>query len=118
MKHGIKAYILFLIERHPMTDDPKRYKNGFLGTYAQLLNALNHPIGGVTDRLVKSAAAEAIERLITIESAARNVAGTLNGGFVRCERCGEQETTTDLDFSKELYAALAMLAAKPSKGTQ
>jgi hypothetical protein len=47
-----------------------------------------------------------IERLRKIEKAARNVAETLNGGFVVCQRCGEQETTTDLDYAPELYAAL------------
>jgi hypothetical protein len=47
-------------------------------------------------------------RLCAIEAAARNVADTLNGGFIRCERCGEQETTTDIDYARELYAALQL----------
>jgi hypothetical protein len=51
---------------------------------------------------------EEIERLRNVETAARNVADTLNGGFVRCETCGDQETTTDIDFAAELYAALGM----------
>lgn len=36
------------------------------------------------------------------------MAETLNGGFVVCQYCGEQETTTDLDYARELYAALGM----------
>lgn len=54
------------------------------------------------------AAANEIERLSKVEAAARNVADTLNGGFIRCETCGDQETTTDVDFAAELYAALGV----------
>jgi len=53
-------------------------------------------------------------RLYAIEVAARNVADTLNGGFIRCERCGEQETTTDIDYARELYAALQLPQASPT----
>lgn len=84
------------------------YASGFRGTYEHLLNALRHPTGGVTDRIVKAAAAEALERLIRIEAYARDVAETLNGGFIVCRRCGDQESTTDIDFAPELYAALGM----------
>lgn len=52
-------------------------------------------------------AANEIERLRKIEAAARNVAETLNGGFVACS-CGRQESTTDLDFASQLYAALGI----------
>src|ERR1700734_3682195 len=61
------------------------------------------PVG----RLLDDAAAE-IERLRRVEAAARNVAETLNGGFVVCGTCGDQETTTDLDYAPELYAALGI----------
>jgi hypothetical protein len=54
------------------------------------------------------AKAQEIERLRKIEDAARKVAITLNGGFIRCSTCGDQETTTDIDFADELYAALGM----------
>lgn len=53
-----------------------------------------------------------IERLLKIEKAARNVAETLNGGFVVCQACGEQEATTDLDFARELYQALGVQEKK------
>lgn len=53
-------------------------------------------------------AAGEIERLRRIEAAARDVANTLNGGFIRCPICGAQETTTDLDFAPDLYAALGI----------
>ena len=59
-------------------------------------------------------AASEIERLHRIEVAARNVAETLNGGFVVCSRCGDQETTTDLDYARELYAALGIKERKRS----
>ena len=49
-----------------------------------------------------------IARLRRVELAARNVAETLNGGFVVCSRCADQETTTNLDYARELYAALEM----------
>jgi hypothetical protein len=53
-----------------------------------------------------------IERLRKIEKAARDVAETLNGGFVVCAGCGEQESTTDLDFARELYQALGVQEKK------
>lgn len=56
-------------------------------------------------------AAAEIERLRKIEDAARNVANTLNGGFIRCASCGDQEDTTDVDFANDLYAALGITAA-------
>ncbi len=43
--------------------------------------------------------------------ASRNVAETLNGGFVRCGICNAQETTTDIDFAPDLYAALGIKQA-------
>lgn len=46
------------------------------------------------------------ERLRKIEAAARNLSDCLDGGFVRCRRCGDQEDTTDLDFAPELREAL------------
>lgn len=52
------------------------------------------------------AAADEIERLRKIEVAARDLSGSLEVGFVRCRRCGDQEDTTDLDFAPELRAAL------------
>lgn len=68
-----------------------------------------------------SSADEAIRQLVTPESTARpealeitNVLNTakmlsdsLDGGFVRCTHCGEQEDTTDLDFAPQLREALA-----------
>lgn len=53
-------------------------------------------------------AADEIETLRKIEKAARDVAETLNGGFIRCQTCGDQETTTDVDYARELYAALGI----------
>jgi hypothetical protein len=58
------------------------------------------------------ACVEEIERLQTVATAARNVAETLNGGFVVCGTCGDQETTTDLDYAPELYAALGIKMAE------
>lgn len=52
-------------------------------------------------------ARDEIRRLRKIEAAARNVANTLNGGFVACP-CGRQESTTDLDFTDDLYAVLGV----------
>ena len=60
------------------------------------------------DTALMLAAADEIERLRKIETASRNVANTLNGGFVRCETCGSQETTTDTDFAYDLYAVLGI----------
>jgi hypothetical protein len=54
-----------------------------------------------------------LARLRAIEAAARNVADTLNGGFVLCENCGEQESTTDMDYARELYAALELPPQTP-----
>lgn len=75
---------------------------------------LHHQIDAeiITDLRTRLAALEQagvteIERLKRIEVAARNVANTLNGGFIVCQHCGEQETTTDMDYASELYAALA-----------
>lgn len=47
-----------------------------------------------------------ILRLRRIEVAARDIANTLNGGFVVCQCCGDQETTSDIDYLKELNEAL------------
>lgn len=58
-----------------------------------------------------------IERLKRIEAAARNVANTLNGGFIVCQHCGEQETTTDMDYAQDLYAALAPAPIAPDAVT-
>lgn len=52
-------------------------------------------------------AADAIEWLQKIRLAAINVACTINGGFIACP-CGRQESTTDIDFAKELYEALGI----------
>jgi len=51
-------------------------------------------------------AADEIERLLKIEAAARDLSESLDGGFVRCRRCGDQEDTTDLDFAPQLREAL------------
>lgn len=53
-----------------------------------------------------------LERLRIIVAAARNVAETLNGGFLVCSRCGDQESTTRLDYARDLYAALGMEMSK------
>uniref|UniRef100_UPI003F7AAE4A hypothetical protein n=1 Tax=Chromobacterium amazonense TaxID=1382803 RepID=UPI003F7AAE4A len=37
----------------------------------------------------------------------------LQGGFVRCERCGDQEDTKDLDVVPQLHELRALLAAAP-----
>jgi hypothetical protein len=66
-----------------------------------------HGLGG-HGRACLSWGVEEIERLRKVEAAARNVAETLNGGFIRCETCGDQETTTDIDFASDLYAALGI----------
>lgn len=47
-----------------------------------------------------------LERLEKIEAAAKNGSATLDGGFIRCETCGDQESTTDVDFAAELRATL------------
>lgn len=52
-----------------------------------------------------------LKRLRKIEACARKLAETLNGGFVVCQRCGDQETTTDLDYARDLYAALGIKEA-------
>jgi len=57
------------------------------------------------------AAADEIERLRRIETAAKSVANTLNGGFIACP-CGRQESTTDIDFAGDLYAALGITPNK------
>ena len=49
-----------------------------------------------------------IERLRKIIIAARNLSDCLEGGFVVCENCGEQESTTDIDGAKELRVALGI----------
>lgn len=36
-------------------------------------------------------------------------------GFVRCDNCGEQQDTKDLDFMSELTELRAMLAASPAQ---
>lgn len=54
-------------------------------------------VHGLEDQLVK---------LLKIEEAAKNVANTLNGGFIRCGICSGQETMTDIDFAYDLYEAL------------
>lgn len=60
--------------------------------------------------LLEKAASE-IERLRRIETAAKSVANTLNGGFIACP-CGRQESTTDIDFAGDLYAALGITPNK------
>jgi hypothetical protein len=64
-------------------------------------------------RSVNAAQREEIERLRVeiaelkkIEAAARMLSDSLNGGFVVCRRCGDQEDTTDLDFAADLREAL------------
>lgn len=49
-----------------------------------------------------------INTMVEVYRAARKVARTLNGGFVRCENCGSQEDTTETDFAPELYEALGI----------
>lgn len=48
-----------------------------------------------------------IKELVSVYRAARDVANTLNGGFVACP-CGRQESTTETDFAPELYKALGV----------
>lgn len=62
---------------------------------------------GIHAAVVREAADE-IERLSVIENAARALGNSINGGFVRCEHCGDQESTTDLDFADALFAALGI----------
>ncbi len=38
--------------------------------------------------------------------AAQNLAASLDGGFVACSHCGEQEATGDMDFVPEFLAAI------------
>lgn len=40
---------------------------------------------------------------------------SMEEGFVRCENCGEQEDTKDLDFMSDLVELRAMLAAAPAQ---
>lgn len=49
----------------------------------------------------------AFEKALPVIEAARALSDSLNGGFVRCSRCGDQEDTTDLDFAADLRVALA-----------
>ena len=44
--------------------------------------------------------------LLRIEQAAINLSTGLQGGFIRCENCGDQESTHDIDDAKELRIAL------------
>ena len=53
--------------------------------------------------------ADRAERIEAVVRAAHALSDSLNGGFVRCARCGDQEDTTDLDFAPELRQALAAL---------
>lgn len=53
-------------------------------------------------------AIEEIKRLRKIEVAATDLSLSLLGGFVVCECCGQQETTTDLDYAVELRRALGI----------
>lgn len=53
-------------------------------------------------------AADEIERLRKIEIAAILLSDALYCGFVRCERCGDQEETCNLDHAKELRVALGL----------
>lgn len=55
---------------------------------------------------VLSAYTDELARLRKIEEAAILLSDSLLGGFVVCEGCGQQETTTDLDYAKELRIAL------------
>jgi hypothetical protein len=48
-----------------------------------------------------------------LRKALEEVRDTCRGGFVRCENCGEQESTTDLDF---MPAVLDALNANPDIG--
>ena len=41
------------------------------------------------------------------------VISCLENGFVRCETCGDQEDTKDLDVMSDLRKMRAMLAARP-----
>lgn len=50
-------------------------------------------------------------RVTAVIEAARLLSDSLDGGFVRCMRCGDQEDTSDLDFAPELRKALAELDA-------
>jgi hypothetical protein len=59
---------------------------------------------------IDAAIAAERERCVRIESAARLVAMTLNGGFISCD-CGRQESMTDIDFAADLYAALGITPA-------
>lgn len=51
--------------------------------------------------------AESVMVLGRIEAAARMLSDSLNGGFVRCSRCGDQEDTTDMNYAAELREALS-----------
>lgn len=51
---------------------------------------------------------EVVKAFTPIREAALDLAKSLNDGFVVCQRCGDQETTADLDFLPELNAALGL----------
>lgn len=70
------------------------------------------PVSEAFDEWERSQLVEELYRLRRIETAAQNIAETLNGGFVVCSRCGDQESTTQLDYARELYEALGMKMAK------
>lgn len=52
------------------------------------------------------AAADELDRLKKIEVAARDIENTITGGFVVCQKCGDQEDLTNIDFADDLRAAL------------
>lgn len=58
--------------------------------------------------------AQLSEAKAVIDSA-RELSDSLNGGFVRCERCGSQEDTTDLDFAGSLREAIVNFDAARAK---
>lgn len=45
----------------------------------------------------------------------RLLASTLDGGFIACGHCGEQETTGDIDFVPEFIRQVAALTAPPAQ---
>src|SRR3990167_4158874 len=60
-----------------------------------------------------STEADALQKAVI--DAARDLSNSLNGGFVRCENCGDQEDTTDLDFAPQLRKSLDRLDVNKSE---
>ena len=92
-------------QRHELTADFGQPRFDMMQSIVRAIRTLQPP-ADLAAEAPGDAVAKEREAWQPLYEAAQNLAASLDGGFVACSHCGEQEATGDMDFVPEFLAAI------------